>query len=70
MKLYKVYVENDMDDELVTSTYLFVDLEDAKSMIEEEHEDDKDAEIWLCELNTDRKGSFGQVYVEENERIY
>lgn len=71
MKLYRVYVENNICiGEVLTSEHLFVDLEDAKSVIEEEHKDDPNAEIWLCELNTDRKGSYGQVYVEENERIY
>lgn len=70
MKLYRVYVENNFGDERITIESLFVDLEDAKSVIEEEHEIDESAEIWLSELNTDRKGSFGQVYVEENTRIY
>ena len=71
MKLYRVYVENDFGgDERITSEILFVDLEDAKSAIEEEHEIDESAEIWLSELDTDRKGSYGQVYVEENTRIY
>ena len=70
MKLYKVYVENRIDDDVVTSEMLFVDLEDAKDVIEAEHEIDDTAEIWLSELNTDRKGSYGQVYVEENTRIY
>lgn len=70
MKLYRVYVENNFGDERITSETLFVDLEDAKEVIESEHEMDDTAEIWLCELNTDRKGSYGQVYVEENTRIY
>lgn len=70
MKLYRVYVENNFGDERITSETLFVDLEDAKEVIESEHEMDDKAEIWLCELNTDRKGSYGQVYVEENTRIY
>ena len=70
MRLYKVYVENRFGDYVVTNEMLFVDLEDAKGVIEDEHDMDDRAEIWLCELNTDRKGSYGQVYVEENTRIY